>query len=231
MYFEIADKEYNGYKYQQVNKKDLIDTIEAICRFENLRWFVLDMYDTTNIISKLAYVKDCDDGELKRLSNEEVTEILNKHDEAIILGEDYRADFSNCLIENFDFGIHDIHEMNFRGATMRFCSFALSDIRKVDFRNATFYRCKMHESTIGNCSFNEARFYNCEMDTTEYIYCDFEKASLYYSPCFESKFMCCDLSDIQDDYSYVDEKKIIWTFDSSSYENLYPTIGIGEEDW
>ena len=59
----------------------------------------------------------------------------------------------------------------------------------------------------------------------------FEKASLYYSPCFESKFMCCDLSDIQDDYSYVDEKKIIWTFDSSSYENLYPTIGIGEEDW
>ena len=30
MYFEIADKEYNGYKYQQVNKKDLIDTIEAI---------------------------------------------------------------------------------------------------------------------------------------------------------------------------------------------------------
>ena len=56
MYLEIADKEYNGYKYQQVNKKDLIDTIEAICRFENLRWFVLDIYDTTNIISKLAYV-------------------------------------------------------------------------------------------------------------------------------------------------------------------------------
>ena len=56
MYLEIADKEYNRYKYQQVNKKDLIDTIEAICRFENLRWFVLDMYDTTNIISKLAYV-------------------------------------------------------------------------------------------------------------------------------------------------------------------------------
>ena len=146
MYLEIADKEYNGYKYQQVNKKDLIDTIEAICRFENLRWFVLDIYDTTNIISKLAYVcqlngvysfdfeditpftemdkeymplladllkehpyinrviesdnrytaklsyeyvKDCDDGKLKRLSNEEVTEIINKHDEAIILGEDY----------------------------------------------------------------------------------------------------------------------------------------------
>ena len=289
MYLEIADKEYNGYKYQQVNKKDLIDTIEAICRFENLRWFVLDIYDTTNIISKLAYVcqlngvysfdfeditpftemdkeymplladllkehpyinrviesdnrytvkliyeyvKDCDDGKLKRLSNEEVTEIINKHDEAIILGEDYRADFSNCLIENFDFGIHDIHEMNFRGATMRFCSFALSDIRKVDFRNATFYRCKMHESAIGNCSFNEAKFYNCEMDTTDYIYCDFEKASFYYSPCFESNFMCCDLSDIQEDHSYVDEKEIIWTFDSSSYENLYPTIGIGdEEDW
>ena len=115
---------------------------------------------------------------------------------------------------------------------MRFCSFALSDIRKVDFRNATFYRCKMHESAIGNCSFNEAKFYNCEMDTTDYIYCDFEKASFYYSPCFESNFMCCDLSDIQEDHSYVDEKEIIWTFNSSSYENLYPTIGIGdEEDW
>lgn len=287
MYFEIADKEYNGYEYQQVTKKDFIDVIEAVCRFSELRWFVLDMYDTTNIISKLAYIcqhngiysfnfdeiepftemneeylpllvellkehpyvghitesdnrytieikysyiKECKDEKLVHLSNEEVTRIINKHNEAMKDGEEFRADFSNCLIENFDFSNYDIREMNFNGATLRFCSFVSSEIRKIDFRNATFYRCKLTESNIGNCSFNEAAFYNCEMSSSDYICCNFSKASFYFSPCFGSKFMDCKLSEIAEDYSYIDNNNILFIFDSSKFKDLSPFIGIGDDE-
>ena len=157
MYFEIADKEYNGYKYQQVNKKDLIDTIEAICRFENLRWFVLDMYDTTNIIeTKLArqilwlYAGE---GEQQCFSRCEIT------GQSFIARDFPNLSFYNCRFNNVDFSEADLSYCTFEN-----CDFVDCDLSYVKAEGANFTGSDFCESTMRDARFDTCNFKGAKMN-------------------------------------------------------------------
>ena len=148
------------------------------------------------------------DGEqLKRLTADEVIEMCDKHVKALDNGDDYRADFSGCMISNVDFSDIDVSEMCFKGASLLFCDFSMKHFYDTDFSNVIFFKCKMSESFVYSCNFSGASFCDSSIADSSFHYCDFKSAKFIRAFACDAELDSCNLTDTINDQSFTDNIK------------------------
>lgn len=148
----------------------------------------------------------CDgNAKLRKPTAEEVVAMCKQHSEAMEKGEEYRADFSGCMISNVDFSDYDISEMCFKGAALLFCDFSESCFHNVDFSNTIFYKCSMSECIVSFCDFTGASFRDSGVDDAYFILCDFQSAKFVRSFACGAEFDVCNLTEVINDESFTDD--------------------------
>lgn len=125
-----------------------------------------------------TYLRQDNEQNLRKLTSEEIDIMCAKHILWLHDAGGEQADFSNCLLADFDLSRKNLMNALFNGAKLANVNLGNAELCFAVFNDAKIYNCDLTDVIAEEAEFNNAEFIGSDLDRSIFTHSDFSDAKL-----------------------------------------------------